>query len=348
MVDRERQAGPRVLVIRCGAVGDTVLATCVLDPILARWPDARIEWLATPASAALFGADPRLVRVHRLRHRKLPVWLSPVKRALVSASRRDPYALVLNLESAAYFRRFAHALSAGRVVGYGDGATWQDRHGVENHRAVLAAAGLAADAALPRLVPAPPPDGLPSRFVVLHPGNSHSGGNRVNIRAWPAERWLELNRRLSAAGVATVITGAPNEAALAAQVAGGGGLDLAGRTTLPAMAGVMARAELLVCTDTGPVHIAAAVGTAVLGLYGPTRPTQTAPYGVPGQVRLISHDIECGPCYGTPRHKTCADNRCMQLITVDEVFDAVLACWGKPKEAQRKDAENAKGAKNAG
>lgn len=326
MGESQQQRGPRILVIRCGAVGDTVLATCVLDPLLARWPDARIEWLATPGSAALFGADDRLAAVHRLRHRKLPIWLSPVKRALLQSSRRDPFALVVNLECADYFRRFAHALRAERVVGYGDGAEWQDRHGVENHRAVLVAAGITAEAALPRLVPAPPPP-LPERFVVLHPGNSHSGGSRVNIRAWPTARWVELNRRLIAAGVATVITGAPNEAALAAEVAAVGGLNLAGRTDLPTMAGVMARTALLVCTDTGPVHIAAAVGSAVLGLYGPTRPTQTAPYGAPGQVRLLRHDIDCAPCYGTPRHKTCTDNRCMQLISVDEVFDAVTAHW---------------------
>ena len=329
MADGKRGAGPRVLVIRCGAVGDTVLATCVLDPILARWPDARIEWLATPASAALFGADPRIARIHRLRHRKLPIPLSPTKRQLVRESRADPFALVLNLETADYFRRLAHTVAAKRVVGFGDGAVWQHRHGVENHRAVLTVAGFAAAAAaaVPRLVGAAAPAGLPPRFVALHPGNSHSGATRANIRAWPAPRWVELNRRLVAAGVATVITGAPNEAELAAEVAAVGGLDLAGRTDLPTMAGVMEKAALLVCTDTGPVHIAAAVGTAVIGLYGPTRPTHTAPYGRPGQVQLIRHDIECGPCYGTPRHKTCTDNRCMQLITVDEVFDAVLVRW---------------------
>ncbi len=323
----ERRNGPRILVVRCGAVGDTVLASCVLDPILERWPDARIEWLATPASARLFGADPRISRVYPLKHRKLPPLLSPVKRQLLRESRREPFELVLNLETAEYFRRFVHSLEARRVVGFGDGAVWQDRHGVENHRAVLSVAGLPLAHAMPRLVPAPPPAGLPPRFVVLHPGNSHSGANRVNIRAWPTPNWIELNRRLVAAGVATVITGAPNEAALAAEVAAVGGVDVAGRTDLPGMAGVMAAAELLVCTDTGPVHIAAAVGTAVLGLYGPTRPSQTAPYGVPGQVRLLRHDIECSPCYGTPLHKSCTDNRCMKLISVDEVFAAVMARW---------------------
>lgn len=323
----QQQPEPRVLVIRCGAVGDTVLASCVLDPVLQRWPNAHIDWVATPGSAALFAADPRLARVHLLRHRKLPIWLSSAKRQLVRASRRQPYALVLNLESADYFRRLAHAVSATRVVGYGDGATWLNRHGVENHRAVLEAAGLSVELARPHLIPAPPPAGLPPRYVVLHPGNSHTGGSRHNLRAWPLPNWIKLNARLHDAGVATVITGAPSEAELAAAVANEGGIDLAGCTDLPTMGGVLKHAQLLVCTDTGPVHIAAAVETPVLGLYGPTRPTQTAPYGVPGQVQLIRHDIECSPCYGTPRHKTCSDNRCMQLITVDEVFEAVMARW---------------------
>lgn len=325
--ESEQQGAPRVLVIRCGAVGDTVLASCVLDPILQQWPEARIEWLATPGSAALFGADPRLAKVHELRHRKVPIIFSATKRALLRDSRREPFDLVLNLESAEYFHRFAHALNAKRVVGFGDGATWLNRHGVENHRAVLEAAGLPSAQALPRLMPAPPPTDLPPHFVVLHPGNSHSGGNRHNIRAWPLANWVSLNERLRDAGVMTVITGAPSEVGLAAAVAAAGGKDLAGCTDLPTMAGVLAHAQLLVCTDTGPVHIAAAVGTPVLGLYGPTRPTQTAPYGAPGQVQLIRHDIECSPCYGTPLHKTCSDNRCMQLITVDEVFAAVMLRW---------------------
>ncbi len=320
--------GPRVLVIRCGAVGDTVLATCVLDPILARWPDARIEWLLTPSSASIFGADPRVAVVHRLQHRKLPIFLSGPKRHLLRGSRRDPFHLVLNLETADYFRRFAHALQTERVVGYGDGAEWLDRHGVENHRTVLAAAGLTFEGAMPGLGWREPEFTLPKRFVVLHPGNSHAGSAKVNIRAWPEARWRALCGRLVEAGVAVVVTGTPAEAALAARVAGEEALNLAGRTDVPALAGVLQRAALLVVSDTGPIHIGAAVGTPILGLYGPTRPTQTAPYGRAGQVRLLSHPLECSPCYGTPLHKSCQDNRCMQAITVQEVFEVVMGRIG--------------------
>lgn len=316
---------PRILIIRCGAMGDTVLATTVLDPILKRWPDAQIEWLATPLASALFARDPRIAQVHPLRHRKLPIWLSPLKRALIGASQREPYTLVLNLETAEYFRRFAHKLHTQRLVGYGDGARYQNRHNVENHREVLRAAGLDADQAHPRLIGDTPPPNLPQRFVVLHPGNSHSGAkNRVNIRAWPEARWLELNRRLQAAGITTLISGTADERPIAERVATDEAQNLAGKTGLPSMTALMEAAQLLVCTDTGPVHIAAAVGTPVLGLYGPTNPTNTAPYAVDSEVHLIRHEFDCSPCYGSPRHKTCANNICMQAISVDEVLDAVL------------------------
>ena len=316
---------PRILIIRCGAMGDTVLATTVIDPILERWPGARIEWLATPLASALFAKDPRIARVHPLKHRKLPIWLSPIKRQLIRESRKQPFDLILNLETADFFRDLARRINTKQLIGYGDGATYTNRHNVENHRDVLRAAGLSADEAHPRLIGDDLPPNLPATFVVLHPGNSHTGAkNRVNIRAWPTERWTELNQRLQAAGVTTMISGTPNELEIAAQVASSDTQNLAGKTSLPAMTALMEAAQLLVCTDTGPVHIAAAVGTPVLGLYGPTNPTNTAPYAVNSEVHLIHHDLDCSPCYGTPRNKTCTDNVCMQAISVDEVFDEVL------------------------
>ncbi len=327
MTDLEQRA-PRILVVRCGAVGDTVMATCVLDPILRRWPDARIEWLATPGSAGLFAGDRRVSMVHQIKHRKPPVWMSPVKRRLVQSSQSEPFRLVLNLECADYFRRFVHALRADQLVGYGDGGlSWQDRHGVENHRAVLMAAGLAGKGAMPRLVGRAPDVELPDRYVVLHPGNSHSGNDRPNIRAWPEPRWRELCLRLREAGVPVVVTGTPVETALAGRVAGAEALNLAGKTDIPGMIGLLKRAAALVVSDTGPIHVAAAVGTPIIGLYGPTRPSQTAPYGRPGQVQLLRHHLDCSPCYGTPLTKQCRDNRCMQAITVDEVLQAVIGRW---------------------
>jgi ADP-heptose:LPS heptosyltransferase len=122
---------------------------------------------------------------------------------------------------------------------------------------------------------APPPVALPDRYVVVHPGAS------VPERAWPAEQHVALVRELTAAGRDVVVTGAPSERALTARVAADLALDLGGATTLPQLAGVLAGAEVVVVGNTGPAHLAAAVGTPVVSLFAPTVPAaRWAPYGV--------------------------------------------------------------------
>jgi ADP-heptose:LPS heptosyltransferase len=129
----------------------------------------------------------------------------------------------------------------------------------------------------------PSPVALPERYVVVHPGAS------VPERAWPAERHAALVRELTAAGRAVVVTGAPSERALTAAVADDLALDLGGATTLPQLAGVLAGAEVIVVANTGPAHLAAAVGTPVVSLFAPTVPPERwAPYGVPRTVLDIT------------------------------------------------------------
>lgn len=325
---------PKILVIRCGAVGDTVMATCVLDPLLAYFPGAKIEWLATPISGPLFTRDDR-VSVILLKHRKLPIFLSREKRCLIGDSRREPYRLILNLETAPFFSKLVHSLHAQEVWGYGDGAIWEDKHGVENHRTVLLAAGLSAQNAYPHLIAGSPPQGIPERYVVIHPGNSHVRSSRkVNIRAWPEEKWRKLLLELVDAGVNVIVTGSADELSIARAVAGSEGLCLAGQTDLSTLMALLNAALSFVSSDTGPIHIAASLGTPIIGLYGPTRDSQTAPFGRAGQVTLIRHHTECSPCYGTPLEKTCEDNRCMKGIEVPEVLSVVLdriACRDKEK-----------------
>lgn len=121
----------------------------------------------------------------------------------------------------------------------------------------------------------PSPVPLPERYLVVHPGAS------TDARAWPADRHAAVVAALTATGRDVVVTGAPSERALTARVASGGGLDLGGATTLPQLAGVIAGAEAIVVANTGPAHLAAAVGTPVVSLFAPTVPRERwAPYRV--------------------------------------------------------------------
>jgi ADP-heptose:LPS heptosyltransferase len=154
-------------------------------------------------------------------------------------------------------------------------------------------------------------------YVVLHPGTS------VPARAWPAEGYREACRALTAAGVHVVVTGAPDECALTAYVAGDVGRDVGGCTDIGELAGVLAGAEVVVVANTGPAHLAAAVGTPVVSLFAPTVPAaRWAPYGVPVTLLGDQH----APCRST-RATTCPvpGHPCLSSVTADDVVAAVQA-----------------------
>jgi len=94
-------------------------------------------------------------------------------------------------------------------------------------------------------------------------------------------------------------------------------VNLAGKTRLKELACLYARCRVVISTDTGPMHIAAAAGSRVAALFGPTAPWRTGPYG-PGH-RVISADVTCSPCF----KKKCGPMTCMEEMTVENVFNAV-------------------------
>lgn len=152
-------------------------------------------------------------------------------------------------------------------------------------------------------------------YVVLHPGTS------VPARAWPAERFAEAARGLTAAGHSVVVTGATGDKELTAQVADGVATDLGGRTDLAELAGVIAGASAIVVGNTGPAHLAAAVGTPVVSLFAPTVPAvRWSPYRVPhlllGDQAAACRDTRATVC-PVPGHP------CLSSVTAPEVVRAV-------------------------
>jgi heptosyltransferase-3 len=118
--------------------------------------------------------------------------------------------------------------------------------------------------------------GYPEKYVVVHPGAS------VPSRAMSAEHGRTVVTALLAAGRQVLVTGGPGERALTAQVCAAGGTDLGGRTSLAELAEVLRQADCVVVGNTGPAHLAAAVGTPVVSLFSPVVPAHRwAPYGVP-------------------------------------------------------------------
>jgi len=157
-------------------------------------------------------------------------------------------------------------------------------------------------------------------YVAVHPAAS------VPARAWPAEQCAEAVRLLAEDGYRVVVTGGPGDADLTARVAGEHALDLAGRTDLNQLAAVLSRASVLVAPNTGPAHLAAAVGTPVVSLFAPVVPAaRWAPYGVPS---VLLGDQEA-PCRDT-RARRCPvpGHPCLAGVTPDEVRQAVEKLGG--------------------
>jgi heptosyltransferase-2 len=141
-------------------------------------------------------------------------------------------------------------------------------------------------------------------------------------KLWPAERAARLAARLEARGLRAVFLGSPAARPLVdgALAAGGPARSLVGRDRPTILTALLAEMEVLVSADSGPAHVAAAVGVPTVTLFGPTDPRLTAPLG-PRSVALW-HPPPCAPCF----LRTCPiDHRCIQAVTVDEVEAAVLA-----------------------
>jgi ADP-heptose:LPS heptosyltransferase len=160
-----------------------------------------------------------------------------------------------------------------------------------------------------------PPSPLEPGYVVVHPGAS------VPARAWPPGRCAALVRALAAGGRRVVVTGGRGETGLTALVAGEDGLDLGGRTSFDGLAGILAGADAVVCGNTGPAHLAAAVGTPVVSLYAPTVPaSRWRPWRVP-HVLLGDQEVGCAGC----RARRCPvpGHPCLASVGVEDVLAAL-------------------------
>jgi heptosyltransferase III len=156
--------------------------------------------------------------------------------------------------------------------------------------------------------------------IVLHPGSGWP------LKNWPPPRWRRVAAALARrSGTRPVIAGTGSERTLAREVAEGvPAIDVAGRLSLGALAAVHRRARLVVTTDSGALHLAAAMGAPVVGLFGPGDPVLFAPLAGPDRVRVVRVGLPCSPC-GTLEHPPCGaavDPDCITGIGVDSVLRA--------------------------
>ena len=325
----------RILVVRLGALGDLVHALPAVAAMRAAWPGATLDWPVDARYAALLELVPVLDRTVVVGGRAGRPLL-PVIRNL----RRAHYDLAIDfqglLKSAALSRAAGARATAGFIARQlrepaaslfytrrirGDDSGHVVRKNLSMVEA-LGAAGRGAAAPLKvtaSLVPGQARELLrldpAGRFAVINPGAGWPN------KQWPADRFGQIAAHLrDRHGMPSIVTWGPRDQPLALEVtaASGGSAALAPSTTIADLIELSRAASLFVAGDTGPMQLAAAVGTPVVGVFGPTNPVRNGPWNDADTWVSRFDDCEC-------HHKrTCRrDTPCINTITVEQMTDAV-------------------------
>jgi heptosyltransferase II len=230
---------------------------------------------------------------------------------------------------------------AHRRIGFaGDGRRWlltdapslpEPRlHQVDEYLRLAGVLGVVAATREPRLTPPEPfADGRHRVRDLLHQSGAPDGKPMVGVhlgaaygpaKVWVRERVVEFCRLGPSLGVVPVLLGAPSdEAAAAAVQAETPAVSLVGRDSPDLLPSVLAEMAAMVCGDTGVAHLAAALGTPVVTLFGPTDPATSAPLG---RVAVVRHAVPCAPCF----YRACPiEHPCMRGISAAEVGERVTA-----------------------
>ncbi|MBZ5497995.1 MAG: glycosyltransferase family 9 protein [Acidobacteriia bacterium] len=345
----------RILVVRVGALGDTLMVTPLLRLLHERQPQAEIDFLCSDLAAPLLELNPYVSHLHRLRGRNLPLALSFEKRRLVRQLRARDYDLAVLLESAPRYRILTEQARPRQIRSFAEVPFNPNLHAIVNN---LNAADI-HDAKIEDLnmdLPLASDDearadrvlaDLPQPRIGVHIGWGPQGRKKLQaqrLRGWSHAGFIQLIRMLlDHDGISVVLTGSSEDArdteAICRQMPGGRVQSIAGRTRVRELAAVIKKLDLLISVDSGPCHMAAALGTPLVVVWGPGRLEQTRPVSSITPVRLVRHPVPCAPCQSTPLQKTCRRNICMELITPEEVFAAAQSLLTSLPGIDRRDKE---------
>jgi len=327
------------LIVRFGALGDLVLCTAVMRA-LAQRHGVPCDVVASGGwPRALFAHLPFVGEVRTIASRKTPYWFSREQRALVAWLRARAPAAVWLLQSDAKSLRLLRRAGLrpdGALHGF---PHWSNEHVVDQHarcagfdavtflRAAELRVSAAEDAECQAWLVAQARDAVP--LVLIQPGNKRTMKGRAGVddlKFWPEERWIAVCRGVLAAQplAHVLVIGSPSERyatePIASVVADARCVSVAHDLPLRRLAALLARAHSLISVDTGPAHMAAALGCPVAVLFGKTDPRRNRPMAAGSPVAVIAGPPDAPPTTTPEAWARCHD---MELITPE----AVLTAW---------------------
>jgi len=310
----------RVLVITLSNLGDCILTTPVVKTLALNFPEARIDVMAGPNGKEVFEKDPSISKV--IVYDKHASVME--KRRLSSKLRHLKYDLVVDLRNTIFGLLLGPRYRTSPIQMVPKEAT----HRVDAHLWKLKSIGIEPlyhntyicipeedQVCAAKLLEA---EGAGKDFIVVAPGA------RSRPKRWPEEAFAQLcDRVISEERIAVVFVGQGDESDVAVKISGmmkSRPFNLVNKTSFRELAAVVKKARLVVTNDSAPLHLACAMGTKTIALFGPTDPAKYGPTGIYDVV--IRKEIACAPCEAA----VCRANyECMRTITADEVFRAVSA-----------------------
>jgi heptosyltransferase-1 len=338
-----------ILFIKLSAIGDVVQTLPALEAIKRTYPGSDITWVVEEAAADILDGHPLIRRLLVSRRKS---WTSMLKNPLTffqglgsivrffSELRSTRYDIAIDFQGLFKSGILIGLARAERKIGFDRTRELSylflnerlpaydiEKHALERYLDVaryLGAKDPSPACTLPiereiftikQRIEGLTPEGRP--LIAINPMA------RWKTKLWSERKFAELaDRLISERNVVVIFTGSHEDGQVNARILAmmeQSAVNWAGETTLKELAALASLCTVFITTDTGPMHLAAAAGTRVVALFGPTAPWRTGPFG-PSHV-IVRAGLDCSPCF----KRTCDDNvRCMEEITVDEVMRKIV------------------------
>ncbi len=330
----------KILIIKPSSLGDVIHALPFLKALKESFPHAEIDWVISRSLKGILEDNPlihELIIINKDEWKsieRIPVTIKEIF-SLKKKLQSKQYDMVIDLQGLLRSGLICYFTPATKKIGFADAregsryfydskvSVQPDSHAVDKCLTVAKAAGAKIkDISFP-LRPGKEAGesvnkllGNIDEYVVIVPSA------RWMTKRWPAEDFASLINRTP---IPCVITGSQGDRKIAEKIAsfttGKRAIDLCGKTGLKELTALIAGSKAVVSNDSGPMHIAAALGIPTIAIFGPTDPLKTGPYGwqTNRNFKVIRADISCRPC----RNKTCKEFICMSSIHAETVFAAL-------------------------
>jgi predicted lipopolysaccharide heptosyltransferase III len=345
-----------ILVIRTAYLGDVIMTLPILKPLKERFPGCKISFLVPSGIRGLIANHPYIDEV--LTHdvfwfypNSLKEYLAFIKKLkfrkfdLVIEARGDIRDILLLVMPLQVRYKVSYGVGGGSYLLTHEVPYTEYKHKVEYHLDIARFLGCAVGDTDYCMKPTREDtqsiqnllaeNGIDGPFVCVHPGG------RLPLKRWPIERCAELYDWVSSSfRIPLVIVGSEEEMAIIGNITSrmnDKAVVLAGKINFKNLAGLLSKSELFICNDSGPMHLAASVGTPTVAVFGPSNSFETSPYG--NRFIIIEKDVTCRKDCDEKKCRNKRYHACMRDIPVEDVFKATqeILCQNDKTYRQKED-----------